>query len=98
MIINNTRLIVTKIANHVLEVKIMLGKNIGNIVYNPLMSSLHPNLYRLLNLLKDNSVHLYLYYDNQYISISIIRKFESRSIVHSYFKIKKTENIEDFDS
>ncbi|KAF1897678.1 hypothetical protein Lal_00032435 [Lupinus albus] len=31
MIINNT--IVTKIANHVLEVKIMLGKNIGHIIY-----------------------------------------------------------------
>ncbi|KAF1862433.1 hypothetical protein Lal_00026967 [Lupinus albus] len=49
------KLIVTKIANHVLEVKI---------IYSPLMSSLHPNLYRLLNLSKD-IVHLYLCYDNQ---------------------------------
>ncbi|KAF1894298.1 hypothetical protein Lal_00004222, partial [Lupinus albus] len=53
---NNTRLVVTKIANHVIEV---------NIIYSPLMSSLHPNFYRLSNLSKDNFVHLYLCYDNQ---------------------------------
>ncbi|KAF1867858.1 hypothetical protein Lal_00012754 [Lupinus albus] len=47
------------------DVKIMLGKNIGNIIYSPPMSSFHPNLYRLSNLSKENSVHLYLFYDNQ---------------------------------
>lgn len=35
---NRTRLIVTKLANHVIEAKIMSGKNISNMVYIPLMS------------------------------------------------------------
>ncbi|KAF1881092.1 hypothetical protein Lal_00023125 [Lupinus albus] len=35
---NGTRLIVTQMANHVLEAKIMSGKNIGNIIYIPRMS------------------------------------------------------------
>ncbi|KAF1868176.1 hypothetical protein Lal_00018694 [Lupinus albus] len=30
---NGTRMIVTQMANHVLETKIMLGKNVGNIIY-----------------------------------------------------------------
>ncbi|KAI5402012.1 hypothetical protein KIW84_066465 [Lathyrus oleraceus] len=35
---NGTRLIVTRLANHVIEAKIMSGKNIGNIFYIPRMS------------------------------------------------------------
>ena len=35
---NGTRLIVTRFANHVIEAKIMSGKNIGNIFYIPRMS------------------------------------------------------------
>ncbi|KAF1881881.1 hypothetical protein Lal_00038523 [Lupinus albus] len=35
---NGTRLIVTQMVNHVLEAKIMSGKNIGNIIYIPRMS------------------------------------------------------------
>ncbi|XP_019434840.1 PREDICTED: ATP-dependent DNA helicase PIF1-like [Lupinus angustifolius] len=35
---NGTRLVVTKMANHVLEAKIMSGKNIGNITYIPKLS------------------------------------------------------------
>lgn len=35
---NGTRLIVTQLANHVLEAKIISGKNIGNKVYIPRMS------------------------------------------------------------
>ncbi|XP_019457532.1 PREDICTED: ATP-dependent DNA helicase PIF1-like [Lupinus angustifolius] len=35
---NGTRLVVTKMANHVLEAKIMSGKNIGNITYIPRLS------------------------------------------------------------
>ncbi|KAF1884550.1 hypothetical protein Lal_00028429 [Lupinus albus] len=35
---NGTRLIVTQMANHVLEAKIMSGKNVGNIIYIPRMS------------------------------------------------------------
>ncbi|XP_050887928.1 uncharacterized protein LOC127093069 [Lathyrus oleraceus] len=34
---NGTRLIVTRLANHVIEAKIMSGKNIGNIFYIPRM-------------------------------------------------------------
>ena len=34
---NGTRLVVTRLANHVLEAKIMSGKNIGTIVYIPRM-------------------------------------------------------------
>ncbi|XP_058746103.1 uncharacterized protein LOC131618973 [Vicia villosa] len=35
---NGTRLIVTRLANHVIEAKIMSGKNIGNMFYIPRMS------------------------------------------------------------
>ncbi|KAF1893693.1 hypothetical protein Lal_00002208 [Lupinus albus] len=35
---NGTRLVVTKMANHVLEAKIMSGKNVGHIIYIPRMS------------------------------------------------------------
>ena len=35
---NGTRLIVTRLANHVIEAKIMSGKNVGNIFYIPRMS------------------------------------------------------------
>ncbi|KAF1864982.1 hypothetical protein Lal_00004355 [Lupinus albus] len=35
---NGTRLVVTKMANHVLEAKIMSGKNIGNVTYIPRLS------------------------------------------------------------
>ena len=35
---NRTRLIVTRLANHVIEAKIITGKNIGNKVYIPRMS------------------------------------------------------------
>ncbi|XP_058752595.1 uncharacterized protein LOC131625781 [Vicia villosa] len=35
---NGTRLIVTRFANHIIEAKIMSGKNIGNIFYIPRMS------------------------------------------------------------
>jgi len=35
---NGTRLIVTRLANHVIEAKIITGKNIGNKVYIPRMS------------------------------------------------------------
>jgi len=35
---NGTRLIVTRLANHVIEAKIITGKNIGNHVYIPRMS------------------------------------------------------------
>ncbi|KAF1895934.1 hypothetical protein Lal_00033939 [Lupinus albus] len=38
---NGTRLIVTKMANHVLEAKIMSGKNVGHIIYIPRMSMSH---------------------------------------------------------
>jgi len=34
---NGTRLIVTRLANHVIEAKVILGKNIGAIVYIPRM-------------------------------------------------------------
>lgn len=34
---NGTRLIVTRLGNHVIEAKIMSGKNIGNIIYIPRM-------------------------------------------------------------
>ncbi|XP_058742338.1 uncharacterized protein LOC131614807 [Vicia villosa] len=35
---NGTRLTVTRIANHVIEAKIISGKNVGNIIYIPRMS------------------------------------------------------------
>ena len=35
---NGTRLIVTRLANHVIEAKIISGSNIGNVVYIPRMS------------------------------------------------------------
>ncbi|KAF1870416.1 hypothetical protein Lal_00003622 [Lupinus albus] len=35
---NGTRLVVTKMTNHVLEAKIMSGKNVGNIIFIPGMS------------------------------------------------------------
>ncbi|XP_019415632.1 PREDICTED: uncharacterized protein LOC109327056 [Lupinus angustifolius] len=35
---NGTRLIITKLENHVVEAKIMSGKNIGNIIYIPRIS------------------------------------------------------------
>ena len=35
---NGTRLIVTRLANHVIEAKIISGKNIGNLIYIPRMS------------------------------------------------------------
>lgn len=35
---NGTRLIVTRLTNHVIEAKIIFGKNIRNIVYIPQMS------------------------------------------------------------
>ncbi|KAE9617003.1 putative DNA helicase Pif1, P-loop containing nucleoside triphosphate hydrolase [Lupinus albus] len=35
---NGTRLIVTQMTNHLLEAKIMSGKNVGNIIYIPRMS------------------------------------------------------------
>ncbi|XP_019420759.1 PREDICTED: ATP-dependent DNA helicase PIF1-like [Lupinus angustifolius] len=35
---NGTRLVITKMANHVLEAKIMSGKNIRNITYIPILS------------------------------------------------------------
>jgi len=34
---NGTRLIVTRLANHVIEAKVISGKNIGTIVYIPIM-------------------------------------------------------------
>lgn len=38
---SGTRLIVTRLANHVIEAKIMSRKNIGNIIYIPRMSMSH---------------------------------------------------------
>ncbi|XP_058745888.1 uncharacterized protein LOC131618738 [Vicia villosa] len=35
---NGTRLTVTRLANHVIEAKIISGKNIGNLIYIPIMS------------------------------------------------------------
>lgn len=35
---NGTRLIVTRMANHVIEAKIISGKNVGNLTYIPRMS------------------------------------------------------------
>jgi len=35
---NGTRLTITRLGNHVIEAKIITGKNIGNLVYIPRMS------------------------------------------------------------
>jgi len=37
-ICNGTRLIVTRLANHVIETRIISGKNIGNLIYIPRIS------------------------------------------------------------
>lgn len=38
---NRIRLTVTRLANHIIEPKIMYGKNIGNMIYIPRMSMSH---------------------------------------------------------
>lgn len=46
---NGTRLIITRIANHVLETKIIYGKNIENIFYIHKISKYYQNLHDLSN-------------------------------------------------
>ncbi|KAF1892696.1 hypothetical protein Lal_00031969 [Lupinus albus] len=68
---NDTRMVVTKMTNHVLEAKFMSCKNVGH--------------------------HIYSSYINVFIPI-FMTSVQSWSIICSYFKSLKEEEIEDFNS